>query len=77
MAVGVSIAGVGNVVWPFPCDNSDQMAIILKCYLVPSVNTRLLSPQQIFVKQNGHMILYLKKIINSKLYFLIEKNIRY
>ena len=29
------------------------MAIVLKCYFVPSANTRLLSPQRIFDKQNG------------------------
>ena len=44
MAAGANIAGVGNVVWTFPCDNGDQMAIVLTCYFVPSANTRLLSP---------------------------------
>lgn len=53
MAAGAKIEGVGNVMWTFPCDNGDQMAIILKCYLVPSANARLLSPQRIFDKQNG------------------------
>ena len=54
MASGVSITGVGNVAWTFQCQNNDQLTVITKCYLVPSTNTRLLSPQSIFDKQNGH-----------------------
>ena len=53
MATGVSIEGVGNVTWTFPCGNGDQIAIVTKCYYVPSAKTRLLSPQRIFDKQNG------------------------
>ena len=30
------------------------MAIITRCYLVPTASTRLLSPRQIFDKQNGN-----------------------
>ena len=54
MAAGAPITGEGNVSWTFPCNNGDQMAIITKCYLVPTATTRLLSPQQIFDKQNGN-----------------------
>ena len=53
MAAGAKIEGIGNVAWTFPCDNGDSLAIITKCYYVPSANTRLLSPQRIFDKQNG------------------------
>ena len=44
---------MGDIVWTFPCDNKDQIAIITKRYHVPSVKTKLLSPQRIFDKQNG------------------------
>ena len=54
MAAGAKIDGVGNVAWSFPCENGDQMAIVTKCYHVPTARTRLLSPQRIFDKQNGH-----------------------
>ena len=54
MASGASITGVGNVAWTFPCKNNDHMTVIMKCYLVPKASTRLLSPQCIFDKQNGH-----------------------
>ena len=54
MAAGAPITGVGNVAWIFPCINGDQIAIIIKCYLVPSATARLLSPQNIFDKQNGN-----------------------
>ena len=54
MASGASITGVGNVAWTFPCKNNDHMTIITRCYLVPKASTRLLSPQCIFDKQNGH-----------------------
>ena len=53
MAVCAEISGVGNVAWTFPCNNGDQLAIVTRCYLVPSATTRLLSPQAIFDKQNG------------------------
>ncbi len=54
MASGASISGVGNVGWTFQCDNTEQLTIVTRCYLVPSANTRLLSPQSIFDRQNGH-----------------------
>ena len=53
MTAGANIAGVGNVVWTLQCNDGDQMAIVLKYCFVPSANTRLLSPQQNFDKQNG------------------------
>ena len=53
MVAGANIVGLGNVIRTFPCDNGDQMAIILKRYLVQSANTRLLSQKRIFDKQNG------------------------
>ena len=53
MAAGTSIAGVGNVAWTCVCKNGDQLALVTKCYYVPSANTHLLSPQAIFDKQNG------------------------
>ena len=46
MASGATIAGCGNVVWTFACNNGDQLAVITKCYYVPSANARLLSPQK-------------------------------
>ena len=54
MAAGAKIVWIGNIAWTFPCTNEDQLAIITQCYLVPSATTRLLSPQQIFNKQNGN-----------------------
>ena len=53
MAAGASITGVGDVAWTFACSNGDQLALITKCYHVPSANSRLLSPQKLFDKQNG------------------------
>ena len=53
MVAGDRIEGICNVVWTFPCDNGDSLAILTKCYYVPSTNTRLFSLQQIFDKQNG------------------------
>ena len=54
MAAGALITGAGNVAWTFSCENGDNLAIITRCYLVPSANTRLLSPQGIFDKHNGN-----------------------
>ena len=54
MEARAKIDGVGNVAWSFPCENGDQMVIVTKCYYVPTARTRLLSPQRIFDKQNGH-----------------------
>ena len=54
MAAGALITGAGNVAWTFSCNNGDNLAIITRCYLVPSANTRLLSPQGIFDKLNGN-----------------------
>ena len=53
MAAEVPITGVGNVAWTFSCTNGDQLGLITKCYHVPCANTRLLSPQTLFDKQNG------------------------
>ena len=39
MAAGARIEGIGNVAWTFPCDNGDSLAILTKCYYVPSANT--------------------------------------
>ena len=54
MAARALITGAGNVAWTFSCENGDNLAIITCCYLVPSANTRLLSPQGIFDKHNGN-----------------------
>ena len=54
MVARASMIEVGNVAWTFPCYNDDQLAIITKCYLTPSVTSRLLRPQRIFDRQNGH-----------------------
>jgi len=54
MASRACITGVGNVAWTFQCQNNDQLTVITRCYLVPTANTRLLSPQIIFDKPNGH-----------------------
>ena len=53
MAADASIVGIGDVAWTFACNNGDQLALITRCYHVSSANTRLLSPQAIFDKQNG------------------------
>lgn len=54
MASGASVSGVGNIAWTFQCQNNDRLTFITRCYLVPCDETRLLSPQSIFDKQNGH-----------------------
>ena len=54
MAAGALISGTGNVAWTFSCENGANLAIITRCYLDPSANTRLLSPQGIFDKLDGN-----------------------
>ena len=54
MASGASISGVGNVAWTFQCNNNNHLTILTRCYLVPSANTQLISPQSIFDRHNGH-----------------------
>ena len=41
MAAGAPITGKGNVAWTLSCDNGDQVAIITRCYIVPTASTRL------------------------------------
>ena len=53
MAAGASIEGVGDIAWTFACNNGDQLSLLTKCYYVPNVSTRLLSPQKLFDKENG------------------------
>ena len=54
MAAGAAITGVGDIAWTFACDDGNQLTLMTKCYHVPAATTRLLSPQRLFDKQNGH-----------------------
>ena len=52
MAGGMNIKGIGKVAWSFKTDNG-ILTVHSKCYLVPSANARLLSPQRLFSTSNN------------------------
>ena len=55
IASGLTVAGIGTVHWTFLSDSGRLLTLHLTAYYVPQCKQRLLSPQRIFDKENGHV----------------------
>ena len=55
IASGLTVAGIGTVQWTFLSDSGRLLTLHLTAYNVPQCKQRLLSPQRIFDKENGHV----------------------
>jgi len=55
IASGLTVAGIGTVQWTFLSDSGRLLTLHLTAYYVPQCKQRLLSPQRIFDKENGHV----------------------
>ena len=53
IASGLAVEGIGTVHWTFLSDDGRLLHLHLNAYYVPQCTQRLLSPQQIFSKEQG------------------------